>query len=70
MDPRTHSRYLDYLELRKYFARTGDAPKLAPPEWAELDRELTTLLKKEQAAEATPDDLRRIRLLRRTLFRD
>ncbi len=70
MDPETHRRFLDYLELRRYFARDSDLPKLAPAEFTELDVELGRLLVKEREGASEPADVRRIVELRRVLFRD
>lgn len=70
MDPKTHSRYLDYLELRKYFARSPDLPKLPLDEFAVLDAELRALVAKEAEGKAVPEEVRRIVQLRRVLFRD
>lgn len=70
MDPATHARFLDYLELRRYFARGPDTPKLSPAEFVELDAELRSLLAKEQEGVCEPSDVRRIVDLRRVLLRD
>ena len=69
MDPRTHQRFLDYLELRRYFARP-DHKKLDAEEFAALDAELRALLKKESEGQATADEVRRIVGLRKVLLRD
>lgn len=69
MDPRTHQRYLDYLELRDYFARP-DHKKLGAEEFSELDAELRALLKKESDGLATNEEVRRIVALRKVLLRD
>jgi hypothetical protein len=69
MDPRTHQRYLDYLELRRYFARPAGR-KLPMEEFAELDAELRALLKKESEGQASGEEVRRIVALRKVLHRD
>lgn len=70
MDPRAHQRYLDYIELRRYFARPGSPEKLAASDFEVLDRELVALLRKERDGETSSEEARRIKELRRMLFRD
>lgn len=70
MDPDTHARFLDYLELRRYFARGPDTPELSAAEFAELDAELRVLLREEQQGACQPAAVRRIVQLRRILLRD
>ena len=69
MDPQTHRRFLDYLELRGYFARS-DMPKLDAESFAELDSELSRLLELERSGSVEATQSRRIGALRKILFRD
>jgi hypothetical protein len=69
MNPETHRRYLDYLELRNYFARP-DMPKLDTEQFRALDEELIGLLELERIGEIDAAQSRRVVVLRRTLLRD
>ena len=69
MDPEVHQRFLDYLELRQYFARP-DLPKLDSAQFAELHGELESLLSLEHKGEVDALGARRIVALRRILLRD
>jgi len=70
MDPKTHQRFLNYLESYEYFKRPN-IQRLTREEFAVLDAELAVLVRKER--ERVPlDDAERSQLgkLRRRLFRD
>jgi len=69
MDPRVHARFLDYLELRQYFAQP-DIPKLDAKTFTSADAELRKLEARLGAERLTADEHSRIVELRRLLFRD
>jgi hypothetical protein len=66
MDAETHDRFLEYLELFRYFGR-ADMKKLTAAQFAELDAELETL---KRRAEPDATQRQRIVTLRRVLLRD
>jgi len=69
MDPRVHRRYLDYLELREYFARP-DLPKLDAARFESLDAELGALIARQERGEIDADGASKMARLRRMLLRD
>ena len=68
MDPKVHSRYLDYRERYIYFAKGVKAPQLSADEFSAADAEYREL----EAKKDTRDDEEEARLeeLARLLFRD
>jgi hypothetical protein len=69
VDPKTHARFLTYLESYEYFRRP-DIPKLAREEFIVLDTELRALIAKEQKKVIAGEEPKRLRELRKILFRD
>jgi hypothetical protein len=69
MDPKTHQRFLDYLESYEYFRRPG-VTKLGREEWMQLDAEMRALVTKEKAKTLGAADAKRLRELRARLYRD
>ncbi|HEY8426819.1 MAG TPA: hypothetical protein VIL20_00530 [Sandaracinaceae bacterium] len=69
MDPRTHRRYLEYVEKHQYFCGSRVA-RLTREEWLELDRELGPLREKAARDALTANELTRLEALRRILLVD
>jgi hypothetical protein len=69
VDPEVHARFLDYLELREYFARP-DLPKLDAKTFATLHAELEHLIGRERAGDLDAEGADRLVALRRVLLRD
>jgi hypothetical protein len=69
LDPSTHKRFLDYVELFRIFG-TPDLPKLDQKSFATHDAELLSLLARERSGDLDADGARRIVALRRVLLRD
>lgn len=69
MDPRTHRRFLEYVEKHQYFGG-GRTTRLTREEWLELDRELAPLREKEARDALTANELTRLVALRRILLVD
>ncbi len=69
MDPSTHKRFLDYLELWEVF-RSPDLPKLDRTSFATHDKELLELYAMEREGRLDKNGAQRIVALRRVLLRD
>lgn len=69
VDPRTHRRYLEYVEKHQYFCGSRVA-RLTREEWLELDRELGPLREKAARDALTANELTRLEALRRILLVD
>jgi hypothetical protein len=69
VDPKTHTRFLNYLESYEYFRRPG-LSKLAREQWIALDAELTALLAKDKQKLLGNVEAPRVKELRRILLRD
>jgi hypothetical protein len=69
VDPKTHTRFLTYLESYEYFRRPGLA-KLAREQWIALDAELRELLAREKPKLLGAPEPPRVKELRRMLLRD
>ena len=69
MDPKTHQRFLDYLESYEYFRRPG-VSKLGREVWMQLDTEMRALVVKEKAKTLGAAEVKRLKELRAILFRD
>ncbi len=69
MDPKTHARFLEYLELCESFLR-ADMKKLDRETFPVLDAEYQELEALEANGELDADGARRIIALRKILLRD
>ena len=69
MDPATHRRFLEYLELCESFLR-GDMKRLDKHTFPPLDAEYIELEAREARGELDAVSARRIVALRRILLRD
>jgi hypothetical protein len=68
MDPKVHSRFLEYRERYIYFAKGVKAPQLSASEFTAADAEYRTLQAKGEARE--DEEEVRLEELARLLFRD
>jgi hypothetical protein len=68
MDPKVHSRFLDYRERYLYFAKGVKAPQLSAEEFALADAEHRALVAKGDARD--DEEEARVEELARLLFRD
>jgi hypothetical protein len=69
MNPKTHERFLEYLELCESFLR-GDMKKLDRETFPVLDAEYLELQALEERGELDALGARRIVILRKILLRD
>ena len=69
MDPRTHRRFLTYLETFGYFREPGQK-RLDVATWRELDAELVALEAKAEREVLDVGERARLRELERALMRD
>lgn len=70
MDPKTHRRWLDYIEAFDYFGRGPDKKRLDLASWQELDVEYRELVTVERTGGLDAEGVRRLVALRRVLLRD
>ena len=68
MDPKVHSRFLDYRERYIYFAKGVKAPQLSAEEFTLADGEYRALHAKGEARD--DEEEARLEELARMLFRD
>ena len=68
MDPKVHSRFLDYRERYIYFAKGVKAPQLSADEFVVADAEYRALEAKKDARD--DEEEARLEELARLLFRD
>ncbi|MBW2461922.1 MAG: hypothetical protein JRH11_09755 [Deltaproteobacteria bacterium] len=69
MDPSTHSRFLEYIELCEGFLR-GGMQKLDRDSFPPLDAEYQALIALEEKGLLDAEQARRIVVLRRVLLQD
>jgi hypothetical protein len=68
MDPKVHSRFLEYRERYIYFAKGVKAPQLSAEEFTAADAEYRALKTKGEARD--DEEEARLEDLARLLFRD
>lgn len=69
MDPKAHGRFLEYVERWEYFGTVAKT-RLDREQWLALDLERWPLEEKDAVEACTPEERRRLKVLRLALLID